>query len=324
MRTLDILYHLAESVGIGDRDNLTTAVRNLILDYLNIEYEQAYNIRDWDDIKIINFSATTTNGVVTLPHHVDSIRAVRIGNSAYVPHSELEVWAYNPAGFDTAGTVYGYMKLPSKPLLTDATAAGILQFKSSDNTDDVAGSTLTVRIEGEVSGLPTSEEANLNGSTLVPTSTSFDAGSIVSITKPLTTGRITIYAADGTTELGSAGPDDQRFSYKRIQLANIVDTSTTVHFIALRKFERLVSDNDSVIIPAAEAAIIKNTRAELLDYLEKHTAGGIERAKGTDSLRLAIHKEDNMDESGKRVLPKIGRFSSNRYRTNRSLSPTGA
>ncbi len=307
MTTLDMINNIVESTGIGSRTKIKASIKALVLDFLNIQYEEIYRVYRWPNIKVFNHSVTTTDGICVLPNYLDAIQAARIGNNPIKPVSELFRWDFNPAGFDTAGSATNYMTLAPVPLLADAAADGVLVFKS-DSATDATASALTVRIEGLVSGVRVSEENDLNGTADVTTTASFDAGSIISITKPRTTGRITVEAADASTELGTAAPDATHFEYKRIQLAAIVDTSTVVKFLCTRRFEPLVSDNDSLLIPIATNALLAFTKAEVFNWLGDDAAESKVRAKGSSSLEVALNYIKEVNDTDQSVAPQLGGF----------------
>jgi len=308
MQVIDIINVVAEAAHVGKRTQIKSSVKTYILDRLNIEYKKMFNSYGWDDIKLFNLDVTTSDGIVTLPRYVDSVRAVRRDTNPLLPLGELQTFNYDPASFDTASnglnTSSGYIHYPSSALFVDASADGVIQFKSSSVSDETA-SALTIRIEGLTSDHPSVEENDLNGTTLVSTTASFDAGDVIKISKPLTTGTVIIYAANGTTELGRIGPDEYQSYYKRIQLNPVVDESTTVTIMCTRKFERLVSDNDSLNIPRLESAVIHFTTAEVMDWTG-HPNANNERAKGQDAIKTALLEENTKNSKNIVIRPASG------------------
>ena len=280
------------------------------MDNLNIQYKKIYDAYPWDDIKLFNVETTTTDGVIRLPNNVDQVRAVRIDKSVLYPKGEIHTFNFNPDAYDTAGTPYGYIHKPDSPLLVDSTTTEALDIVSTSTSDNTASS-LTVRVEGESGGELISSEVDLNGTTDVPTS-SFTLGTITSITKPLTTGSVKVKAQDGTV-LATLLPHQYKSAYKTIQLSPIVNSSTTVKLMCLRKFERLVSDNDSILIDRAESAIIELTKAKIYDYLEMDVKAQTARTLAADDLRVALLNETRVNDKEMRVLPATGGFSFNNF-----------
>jgi len=182
MRVIDIINHVCEVVGAGERDNIGTKTKNMVLDILNIEYEKVYNLYPWDDTKVLNVSATTTDGVLIFPSYVDAITAVRRTTSPLLPIGHIFVNNYSPGDFTQAGTPVGYIPLAPSPVLTQPSAATTVSILSNSTSDNSG----VVRVEGLSGGVTAFEELSLDGTTEVNGTTSFTE--INQVTKPRTTG----------------------------------------------------------------------------------------------------------------------------------------
>ena len=130
MRVIDLINQCAETTHMGERNNLPTKNKNFILDALNIEYEKIYRNYPWDNVKVFNVSATTSDGILILPSYVESVRAARITTSPLLPIGELFINNFKPENFDEAGTPTGYTFLPKSPVLTQPTTATTITFVS--------------------------------------------------------------------------------------------------------------------------------------------------------------------------------------------------
>ena len=162
-----------------------------------------------------------------------------------------------------------------------------------------------MRIEGTVAGVDDVEELALNGTTPVIGLKSFTE--IREITKPLTTGRIAIRDVS-VVELGTIAPWDQQGNYNGIRLVPIVDVSTTVNFLCTRRFQNLVSDDDSIILPKAEDGIISLLIGSLLKIKGDDQKAMIHQQEGFSSIKAAAFNENEINNKDWRALPGDGLF----------------
>lgn len=321
MQLIDLINVIVVASHTGQRDNIKSTVKEYAIDRINIEYERLFNAYSWDDVKRFNLDVVTTDGVVILPRYVDTVSAVRIGNSPILPRGEIQSSNFDPGEPNVVGNLgkdsRGYVHREASALFVQATAAGVIKFVSSSAADSSA-SALTVRIEGLSSDQPLHEENVLNGITQVTTTASFDAGEVFKISKPLTTGTVIIYAADGLTELARIGPDEYQPFYKRFALDPVVNESTTVTIMGSRKFERLVSDYDSLEIPSLESTVIDLVTARMKDWTDNPSAN-VERALAKEGVESALLKENLKNAKNIRILPitgNFGFFDNNRFDTS--------
>jgi len=138
MRFLDIINYVAENSGMGKRDSLLTGAKNLIIDWVNVNYEKVWNAYPWEDIKEIEISLTTSDGVVTLPNYVDDVTAVRNSTTPLKNYSVLHIHNFDPDDLDTAGTPDGWYHISASPVLTPLSAAGTVKIASSSASDGLS------------------------------------------------------------------------------------------------------------------------------------------------------------------------------------------
>jgi len=301
MRFLDMINVVAETTGVGKRDSLPTGAKNQIIDWININYEKVWNAYPWEDIKEIELSLTTSDGIITLPNYVDDVIAVRNSTTPLPNISVVHVHNHDPDDLDGAGTPAGWYHISASPVLTPLAAAGIVKIASSSASD----SSGTVRVEGVLNNETVFEEASLNGTTKASTTQTFDV--LHNLTKPTTVGRVTIYNSSDAA-LATISPQENRARYKRIKLRPIVGSSTTIKVMCRRKFERMSSNHDSLLLSRAETAILKLTIADIFAYLGKMDKGGVYRNQGEEELNIAVRNETRINAKANQVLPLSGVF----------------
>lgn len=300
MRAIDIITQAVVKARIARKGKIAPELKESALDALNRVYERAFNLFPWDNIKIFSIDATTTDGIITLPQTVDIIRAARIDNRPLDPVNEIRVANWIPSRITEVGTPRAYMYLPDSPVQDQPAAATTVRLVSSNAAD-----TSIVHIEGLVGGLEDEEEITLDGTTPVNGIKSFTE--LRKITKDKTIGRITVKDS-GDVELGTVPPWEHNSRYKRVQLVPIVDSSTTATFECLRRFEALVSDNDSTLIPKGDPALVNLLVSELLEDEEEEDRAAVYRQKGDADLQILSRQETEIQDKDFDVAPEMGLF----------------
>jgi hypothetical protein len=297
MNVKEIIEQAVVLAGLGRKNEIKDELWTLAKDRLNSIYETSYNLFPWDNIKVFNLSVTITDGIVVLPQYVDIIRGARINNRVLFPHHEILINNWAPALFADSGAAHNYVYLPNHPVQVQPAAASAITLVSSSVAD--AGSAFPVHIEGTVAGVDDEEEINLNG--IIPVVTTKAFADIRAIVKPLTTGRITVSA--GINTLGTIAPWDTWGNYKRIQLVPLEDVETTVTLQCTRRFERLVSDNDGLIIPEIDGAIIDMLVGELYEAEKDLQRAQHFRIKGEGLLMVLAKKINENQDRDWRAVP---------------------
>lgn len=304
MRVLDIINESVVKARLGRKNEVENELFDSAKDSLNRIYAKLYNNFPWDNLKLFDVKVTNSDGTVVLPQNVDIIRAFRIGTDVLRPAHEIRVNEFVPDLLENGdGTPSGYMYLPDQPVATQPLVASLIDFVSSSALD--TGANFPIHIEGIVSALDDEEEVNLNGTTPVPTTKSFT--SIRKIVKPLTTGRITV--ADATPlNIGTIPPWDSDAQYKRVQLVPTPDVSKDITIQCTRRFERLVSNNDSSIIPELDGVMVDLLVAELLEAEEQEDRAIYYRNKGSSTLKILERKDFDNQQRDWFSAPEMGMF----------------
>lgn len=303
MRVIELIEHAVITSGMGRQGAVTNKLFDYALQELNRIYYHIYNVFPWDNIKIFNLEVTNTDGTVVLPQFVEYVRAVRIDNQPLVPVDEIRVSNWAPSTFDDTGDVVNFSYLSRSPVAAQPVAASLITIISTSAADTSALG--KVRIEGTVGGVDDEEELALNGTSLVTGAKSFT--NIREITKPKTTGRITIADTVPTT-LGTIAPWDQQGHNKRIELLPNPDETVTVSLMCTRKFQNLVSDDDSIVIPEAESGILDMLIGALFGLqgdLQKQIKY---QQQGLSNIEVGAFQEREINDKDHRSLPAEGLF----------------
>lgn len=267
---------------------------------LNLTYQQVWDAFPWNQAKMLNVTATAgTDGLVTLPHYIENVRAVRIGSLPAFPMNEVNVAKYDPESFETSGSACRFTWIASAAVLTQPTAATVIKIKSS--TADTA----KVRIWGTVGGVEDYEDLTLNGTTIVAGSKSFSH--IRKISKAITTGRVSIMD-NAETELGTVAPWSTAPEYPRLQLSPLPSENVTVTMHCLRRFERLVDEYDSIVPSVFATPILHLVTASLLRGIGEMKKAMIEEKLAAGALKGVATNENDQSETDFSITPACGDF----------------
>jgi len=299
MRRLDIINQAVAKAGLADIDNIPTNLNTLAIAFLNRVYENVWNVYPFRDEKVVTSTISASSQDLVFPQEVDTLRALRSATNPITPIGELTMSRFAPGMFDDTGAnVYYFYNMPDSPVLTQPSAATAITIVSDDTND----TTQTVRIFGLVGGLETFEDISLNG--LTPVAGSLLFTELKSISKDLTTGRISI--KESTTTLGTIPGWDYKGAYRKVRLNPSPSAAETLYFEATRRFLRLTSDSDTLLLGKAGAAIFSLLMAELHEYNKDYGAGTTERQRGGSLLTLAIDVEEDKDSEDNRSFPDEG------------------
>lgn len=304
MRVKEIIDFAVVQTGAARKGEIPTDLHAHALDALNLAYEQIWNLFPWDASKIYAVEATTSDGDITLPHYVDNVRAARISNRPIGAVGVIRVNNFYPDSFSTAGTPCEFMWLRPDPVLTQPTSGINVRVVSSSTADTSAVG--SVRVVGTAGGVETAEDIALNGTTNATGSVTFTA--IRKISKPITTGRITVKDASNN-ELGTIAPWDTTPEYPRLRLVPPPDTTVTATFQCTRKFERLVSDNDQVLPSMMSKPVLHMVMAYILKKFGEYDRAAAEEATALDALKTLENNENEQNEKDFSTMPVCGMFA---------------
>lgn len=304
MRVKELLDFALVQTGAARKGEIPTDLHAHALDALNLAYQQVWDVFPWDNSKILNVQATTSTGLITLPSYVDNIQAARITNRPLFAVGMIRTNNFNPEVFETAGTPCEYLWKRNDPVLTQPTSAINVRVVSTSTADTSAVG--SVRIVGTAGGVETVEDIALNGTSNSDGSVSFTE--IRKISKPVTTGRITIKDTSGN-ELGVVQPWETIPEYPTVQLVPPPTTSTTVNFQCLRKFEWLVDDNDAIQPSEMVKPVLHFLMASLFERFDELNRATRERELGADALKVMEQNEAQHNDKDFSSMPTYGMFA---------------
>ena len=302
MRVREIIRYAVEKSGLCAPDAIGDQLWAFALAALNRVYEDVWYLRPWNNEKLVNVEVTSSTGELILPWYVDAIMGVREGLTALDPVDALKVHAIDPAAFTRTGTACEYYRLPDSPVLTQPSSSGVITFTSTSADDD--GDSFPVRVCGDDDGTEYRETVDLDGTADADTENSYD--NLSRLTKPETTGRITVKS--GSTELGIIQPWETTPRYKRVQVLDLPDASTTYYVQATRKFEPLVSDYDSLVLKTCESAIIDLLIAELLEQGGDDERAMVMRQRANTRIAEAHDMEVEREAQDQSIYPAAPLF----------------
>jgi len=301
MQVSDIIATAVAKVGLAPADAVPTALYALALKFLNRVYEDVWGLYPFRDEKVVSLAVTIDESEMVFPEYVEAVRSLRTADRGLLPLNEIFLSDTLPEVFDDTGAnPTNFWNLPDAPVQTQPASASAITVVS-DATGDTTGS---VRVFGTVSDLEAHEDLDLNGTNDVTGSLSFSE--IKAISKPETTGRITVTA--GATTLGTLAPWADRGAYRRIRIYPEPTDTVTAYVEALRRFPRLTSDHDTILIHRAESAIVDLFEAELCEYDERGEEAAAKRVAARERLLLAMEQEKHRDSEDNRTFPAVGFF----------------
>jgi hypothetical protein len=145
---------------------------------------------------------------------------------------------------DTSGTRYFFTE--TSPVAVQPSTASTLTLTSSGAGD--TGSSFNVNVTGTVNGVLVTEALTPLGLTAVVSTNTFDAGSIMSVTKTADwAGTLTL--TDGTTTLLTLRPTERSRAYPQIELLWTPGDADTVEYRFYRKPRTLSASTDVTDLP---------------------------------------------------------------------------
>lgn len=315
MRVIDCINTAVELTGISNRNILPVDMKNTLIDFLNLDYQQIYSSYPWRDVKIFNLSVTTLSGIITLPQTVDSVRAVRSNDIALFPINEIKLNYIAPEEFSSSGTAIRTMYELPHPVETQPTTASKLKFVSTHASD-----TSIIRIKGTSGGKTEYENLTLNGMTSV--TSFFSYTEVLQITKAVTVGRIIISLADDT-EIGYIQPEATNPRYERIKIIQDPGDGVTITLQCKRRFERLISDYDSPLMDIGHVLTKMLSAAIYTNLSHEPEKGSILKQEAIELLMDFFKSEEMIPDRDTVMIPAIGVFSDTAAHRVYDLSVSG-
>lgn len=273
-------------------------IKAFALSALNRVYEWVWRQYPHRDARIINMAVTIEEAEVVLPDEVEAIRSLRISNQALFPLNEMVI--ADLGGFDQLGesaVPAHYVSLSNAPVRVQPSAAGAVLLDCNSDC--------TVHIRGkDANGVHVAEDVSVSSG--VQASSANQYSEIISISKGKTGTRLTVTV--GEVEIASIAPWAERGEFRRIRIVPEPSATVTAYIDALRRFEKIVSYNDTVLLPRCENAIYCYLMAELYEFDEQAEKASSERSKAGEELVIALKFDEGIDRADFRTYPAEGMF----------------
>lgn len=230
-------------------------IGSLVNEYLNITLMEindpvwAYqrgNKQHWWSFLRRKLTFSTANGTsdYVLDRSVDKLAILRQTNTPIRLRqiSDDEFFYKVPDPTATGNPLY-YRLWEQDGIATRLSAADTINVYSSSSSDS-GSSNLLVSVSGYSNNIWTTETYQLTGTSPVVGSTTFDANSVIIVSKQQdTTGTITVIEASGSTTLVTLGPDERAARFKVITLYPTPDSAITMY---LEYYDRIpLLENDA-------------------------------------------------------------------------------
>ncbi len=287
----------------------TPEYRLVIKEFLRRNYGALYDVFLWPE-SLVAVRVPYTGEQVIMPGYVDKVLGVRgTTNFRLFPADSVLFLDIAPAIFEEIGDPIGYTTLTPVAVSTLPVATVPLVLASTSPLD-----TGKVFIRGEIiaSGIETYEEINLNGTTPVVTTKSYDIP--LTIAKDVTFGDVTVNAL--STDMLSLEVIPARLREVKHQrlwflplpdASKLTDDNTAFHCLVLakRQIQPLQTDQDTPIITGAQQVLVHAAAADLFGKLEKPDQSQAMQAKADGAMKALIAKNTDQAAHSPRFVPEI-------------------
>jgi len=287
------------------RDNILSTVRDtqittIVDNFINLAGLEIHNAYPWTwKRRKQTFSTVADQEDYNLDSEIDQIAMIRQLSTPvkllYVPDHQFYKFVPNPEERGS-GTPRFYRLWEETGFATNLAAADTIYVVSSSTSD---GSSFTVRVHGRnSSGELITETITLNGTTNVPSTNTFAASGLFSVSKSAqTTGTISVYRTTGATLLSELEPDNLNPRFKRVSLFPIPSAVTTMYIEYYERYHYLVHDTD---VPQMDTkwnwVLREGALAKTWSYKQNETAMAQHQALFDRGLKAMIFQDSqNMD-----------------------------
>lgn len=239
-----------------------------VKDWCRTRYDRILRSFPWDELnRSYNLSVTAGTRDYSLRYDLESI--IKMWDTT---HGQ-EITAYdirdhirfNAINLEVTGSIQTgnpdqYIDIGSKSCSALMSIADQVQVGSTSASDI---SPAVIRITGEVSGMPVSENITLTGQTFVTSSNTFDAGAELQITSGSSTavltdlvGVVTVREKTTTTNvLAKLAPNERAPYYKWIRYSVMPASAFTAQVWYKKRWMPLTNDNDAPMIPCSNEIV---------------------------------------------------------------------
>lgn len=239
-----------------------------VKDWVRTRYDRILRSFPWGElIRTYDLSVTASTRDYALRYDLESI--IKMWDTTHGheltaydirDHVRFNAIAHEVTGSVQTGNPDQYIEIGSKScsaLLSTGDKIQVLSSSASDVTPAV------IRITGEVSGMPVSEEITLTGTTAVDSTNTFDSGAELQISQGSSSAVLTdivgvVTVREKTTPaniLAKLSPYERAPLYKWIRLAVTPASALTLQIWYKKRWLPLSNDNDAPIIPCANELV---------------------------------------------------------------------
>lgn len=288
------------AMAIAQNTSTSTTNANDLLpkvkDFCRTRYDRILRSFPWIEItKTYNLSATASTRDYALRYDLESI--IKIWDATHGKELiEQTVQDYirfvapieEVAGNVQTGQVDNYVDIGSKSVSALLSIADKVQVLSTSASDV---SPMVIRITGEVSGMPLSENLTLTGVTAVDSINTYDANSELTISAGTSDGTLqdlagVITVREKTTTsnvLAKLAPNERAPYYKWVRFNPTPASAFTATIWYKKRWYPLVNDNDVPIVPCANE-LVEGILADILWEDGQETAAQAQENKFKNSV----------------------------------------
>ena len=318
--SLNTLKEIRDNIASTTRE---TQVSSLIDNFINLAGIEIHNYANWTWLRRKQtFATVAAQEDYNLDSEVDRIVFLRDRTNnrklTYLPDHLFYRFISNPE--DTGSGISDFYRLWEETGFSTNLAAADTIYVVSDSTADT--SAFTVRVIGRnSSGEPVGETLTLNGTTNVPSTTTFAAAGLLSVSKSAaTTGTISVYRTTGATLLSELEPDNLNPRFKRISLYPIPSSAITLYLEYLERYRYLTTATDVPQMDAKWTWVLREgALAKMWGYKQNEVAMTLSQRRFEDGLKLMRAQDENNLDYVPVIQPRIWNYSTVR-RTNDSVN----
>lgn len=291
MTLQELAEYVCDKVGPNDSETMALAKR-----MIQRRYQMIWDSHLWSDSLVLQPDLSAVNGIVTLPHKIDRIVALRWGQFELPPINTVNVFQLHPRMLDETGIPVAFVELsPVATLIPPLSEPMVLVSSSASDTG-------LVTVRGELNGIEVEETINLNGLTPVITANSYDVALMLS--KGATAGTVTVKSTGGLV-LQTLLPGETERKHVRLKL--IANPTATESLLALgkRRLSPLVNPNDTPALRSIDNALLAFAQADLLERQRQYAKAQAKVAEAAGLMDTMRALEASQNASITRIVPVV-------------------
>lgn len=267
-----------------------------VKDWGRTRYDRIMRSFPWDELNR-NYSLSVTAGTRDYALRYDLEQIIKMWDmthgSEIIAMDIRDHIRFNAVNLEVTGNVQTgnpdqYIDIGSKSCSALLSIADKVQIVSTSALDI---SPMIIRITGEVSGMPVSENITLTGTTSANSTNTFDSGTELTITAGTSDGSLqdlagVVTVREKTTTsnvLAKLSPGERSPYYKWVRLSVTPATAFTAQIWYKKRWLPLTNDNDAPLIPCANE-IVEGIVADALWEDGQESASQAQEKKFTNSV----------------------------------------